>query len=402
MGDNAKTLSISYTRPFLYPYQKAILDSEKRYTVTEASTKVGKTASHIIWLFEQALKIKANQSVWWVAPVYGQAEIAYNRMKSQVTGSEFFKSNEQKLQLTLPTGAKIQFKSAERPDNLYGDDVYAAVFDEFTRAREEAWFALRSTLTATKGKCKFIGNVKGRANWGYKLASKAKNGEPDFDYFKITAYDAVREGLLDISEVESAKRELPIDVFKELYLAEPSENAANPFGFQFIKQCTMPLSTEPPVCFGVDLAKSFDWTVIIGLDKFAQVCYFERFQRDWNITKQTVVQLPKAPIKVDSTGVGDPIVEDVQRLRPNVFGFKYTSHSKQQLMEGLQVAIQQRKIGFPEGIITNELESFEYESTRTGVRYNAPIGMHDDCVNALALAWAQYQERSHDFKYVFV
>ena len=71
-------------------------------------------------------------------------------------------------------------------------------------------------------------------------------------------------------------------------------------------------------------------------------------------------------------------------------------------MEGLQVAIQQRKIGFPEGIITNELESFEYESTRTGVRYNAPIGMHDDCVNALALAWAQYQEKTHDFKYVFV
>jgi hypothetical protein len=63
MGDNIKPLSIKYTRPFLYPYQKQILDSEKRYTVTEASTKVGKTASHIIWLLEQALKIKENQSV---------------------------------------------------------------------------------------------------------------------------------------------------------------------------------------------------------------------------------------------------------------------------------------------------------------------------------------------------
>lgn len=34
----------------------------------------------------------------------------------------------------------------------------------------------------------------------------------------------------------------------------------------------------------------------------------------------------------------------------------------------------------------NELESFEYEYTRTGVRYTAPEGMHDDCVMALALA----------------
>jgi hypothetical protein len=60
---------INYTRPFLYEYQKAILNSNARFTVTEASTKVGKTASHIIWLFEQALTLKENQSVWWVAPV---------------------------------------------------------------------------------------------------------------------------------------------------------------------------------------------------------------------------------------------------------------------------------------------------------------------------------------------
>jgi len=85
-----------------------------------------------------------------------------------------------------------------------------------------------------------------------------------------------------------------------------------------------------------------------------------------------------------------------------VFGFKYSSSSKQQLMEGLQSAIHQRKVGFPEGVITKELESFEYEYTRTGVRFNAPTGMHDDCVNALALAWAQFNERKHDVKYVFI
>ena len=55
-------------------------------------------------------------------------------------------------------------------------------------------------------------------------------------------------------------------------------------------------------------------------------------------------------------------------------------------MEGLAVAIQQQKIGFPEGIIVTELEQFEYELTRTGVRYSAPEGLHDDCVCSLALA----------------
>jgi FkbM family methyltransferase len=33
-----------------------------------------------------------------------------------------------------------------------------------------------------------------------------------------------------------------------------------------------------------------------------------------------------------------------------------------------------------------ELENFEYEYTRTGVKYSAPSGMHDDAVNSIALA----------------
>ena len=131
---------INYSRPFVYEYQRKILDSPKRYTVTEASTKVGKSASHLIWLFERPLilKLKAGQQVWWVAPVYGQAEVMFNRLKNQITDRGFLKFNETKLTATYPTGAVMSFKSAEKPDNLFGDDVYAAVFDEFTRARETA------------------------------------------------------------------------------------------------------------------------------------------------------------------------------------------------------------------------------------------------------------------------
>ena len=71
--------------------------------------------------------------------------------------------------------------------------------------------------------------------------------------------------------------------------------------------------------------------------------------------------------------------------------FKFSQTSKQQLMEGLAAAIQQRKIGFPEGVITEELNNFEYVYTQTGVRYSAPSGLHDDCVMALALAWKKHQ-----------
>jgi hypothetical protein len=380
-------MQIEYTRPRLTTYQKNILDSEARYTITAASTKTGKTASHIIWLFEQALKLRDGQSVWWVAPVYQQAEIAYRRMKTQVTDKNFFTTNESKLLLTLPTGARIEFKSAEKPDNLYGDDVYACVFDEASRAREESWFALRSTLTATQGKCKLIGNVKGKKNWFYKLGERAKQGEQDYEYFKITAYDAVNEGILQLDEVEQAKRDLPKHVFDELYLAEPADDKSNPFGIDSIRACYSPMSSSVPVAFGIDLAKYTDWTVITGLDSENRVCFCDRFQADWTQTKQKIIQVVgRTPAYIDATGIGDPIVEDLQKVLPKIHGFKYTSQSKQQLIESLVMEIQGATIRFPEEPYGIELESFEYEYTRTGVRYSAPSGLHDDAVNSLALA----------------
>ena len=175
-------------------------------------------------------------------------------------------------------------------------------------------------------------------------------------------------------------------MFKELYLAEASEDGSNPFGLQHIRQCIYPVSTLPPVCFGIDLAKSTDYTVIIGLDQFGATCYYDRFQKDWRQTTQSILALPPGPIRIDSTGVGDPIAEEIQSKRGNVSGFKFTSITKQQIMEGLALSIQQKKVSFPDGLIVTELEQFEFEYTRSGVRYTAPPGLHDDCVCALALA----------------
>lgn len=386
---------IEIERPKLADYQKAILNSKARYTITEASTKAGKTFSHLWWLFEMANnppKIGANY--WWIAPVYSQAQIAFSRVKRVVAQSGVFRINESSLFIETPAGAFLWFKSAEKPDNLYGEDVYAAVFDEFTRAREAAWIALRTTLTATKAPCKFIGNVKGKGNWGYKLGLKARAGEPGYEYFKITAYDAVAAGILDAEEIEQAKRDLPEHAFRELYLAEALDDMANPFGIKFIERCIKPISNNTSTSYGVDLAKSVDWTVIIGLDDNGDICFFERWQSDWGQTRRKLVQIiGSTPAYIDSTGVGDPIVEDIKLSCSQVEGYHFSQGSKQQIMEGLVVGVQNGKVSILDGIMREEMESFEFEYTRTGVKYRAPEGMHDDMVCALALAFHKHKDK---------
>lgn len=383
-----------YQRPWLYQKQLEAIFCPERYGIIEATTKAGKTVGAMVWLTEQALAGQPGQNFWWVAPIRDQAKIVFRRLKRALPLA-LYEHNETELTISLG-GRVLWFKGADHPDSLYGDDVYAAVMDEASRSKEEAWHAVRSTLTATRGPIRIIGNVKGRRNWAYQLARKAEAGEPNMHYAKLTAFDAVEAGILALDEVDDAKRQLPSSVFRELYLAEPSDDGGNPFGLLAIRECIISeMSRQPPALFGIDLAKSVDWTVIIGLDANGQVCVFERWQKPWEDTIRDLAELAtrygSAPLLVDSTGVGDPVLERLQKLVPGRFrGFKFSSASKQQLMEGLAAAIQHQQIHVPDGVIVHELEAFEYEYTRTGVRYSAPEGVHDDCVCALALAVQQW------------
>jgi hypothetical protein len=56
-------------------------------------------------------------------------------------------------------------------------------------------------------------------------------------------------------------------------------------------------------------------------------------------------------------------------------------------MEGLAVAINGGQVGILEGVMQDELEQFEFVYSNGRVKYSAPDGSHDDCVNSLALAY---------------
>jgi hypothetical protein len=378
---------IELTRP-LYAKQSAAIFAPERYSIIEASTKSGKTHGCIAWLLEEAIKIgRDGRNFWWVAPTYNQSKIAFNRLVRSLPQELVQRTNAYELSVVLDNGAKIRHLSAEKPDGLYGEDCYGAVLDEVTRMREEAWYAIRSTLTATRSRARLIGNVKGKKNWAYKLARRAEAGEPDWHYARLTARDAIDGGVLSPEEIEDAKRSLPPEVYRELYEAEPSDDVGNPFGLDAIMACKGELSTNPSIVYGVDLAKSVDWTVIIGLDAEGAVSYFERFQLDWDGTERRVMSaVGDEPALIDSTGVGDPIFERLQKQNPLIEGFKFTQTSKQQIMEGVAVAIQNREVVIPDNVLLQELLDFEYEYTRTGTKYSAPVGLHDDTVCALALA----------------
>jgi len=372
--------SITLKLPKPHPAQRAILDSTARFRVVMAGRRFGKS---VISQADSVEKSVHGKRVAYITPTYQLGKIFFQEMVKTLP-EKIFKKNESDLVMNFITGGSIRFFTGERLDALRGLKFHHAVIDEasYISNLEDGWLnSIRPTLTDYKGTATFISTPRGK-NFFYSLFCKA---ESEWQSFKFSTYDNPH---IDPSEIDAARMQLPGPVFEQEYMANPMENAANPFGSQHISACIIPELAPGPVAFyGIDLAKSVDWTVIIGLNTNGDVCYFDRFQKDWTQTKETIRQLPKhVPIMIDSTGNGDPITEDLQKHFNSMTGFKFTGPTKQQLMEGLVSAVHQKQIRFPDGPIKNELDAFEYTYTPTGVRYSAPVGFHDDCVCALALA----------------
>jgi hypothetical protein len=387
-----------YTRPVLYPKQEAAIFCKERFAAVEASTKSGKTVGCIAWIVEKAFQYHHGQNAWWVAPVYPQADIAYRRIKNFLTPGSFTSFASPFPRIELVSGGTIWIKSADNPDSLFGEDVFDVVLDEASRAKPETWPAIRSTLSATLGNARLIGNVKGRKNFFYSLARLAERGElPGWHYAKITYHDAIDAGVLDPEDIADARRTMPEMAFQELYEAVAADDTANPFGGEHIKACVRSgLSSSPIVAWGIDLAKKQDYLVLIGLDHSGAVAGFHRWRGvPWRDSIRRIHSIvgEDTPALVDSTGVGDPVLEELQVEHGNFVGYMFSTVSKQRLMEGLSVSIQGHEVGFPEGPIRQELDSFEYHTTPAGrTLYSAPDGHPDDCVCALALARQSWTE----------
>jgi hypothetical protein len=373
--------------------QQLILDSDSRFRVVMCGRRFGKSELSQVEMISSALQ---GMSVAYITPTYNLARTFFDKLIKVIP----FENNKSELLIRFPNDGSIQFFTGERLDNLRGRKFHLVVVDEasFIPNLEDGWKnSIRPTLTDYKGKALFLSTPKGK-NYFYSLFMKG--GEPDWQSFKFTTYD---NPYIDKHEVDDARNQLPHAVFEQEYMANAMENAANPFGSNHIQDCIKPLSPLPVQFYGIDLAKSFDWSVIIGLDEHGNVAYFNRFQKDWKHTREEILTIDRSkPVMIDSTGVGDAITEDLQVHFSHMNGFKYTSSSKQQLMENLASAIHKKEIAFPDGIIKQELDVFEYQFTSNGVKYNAPSGFHDDCVNALALANRCRQVHKLTGQYYFI
>ena len=231
-------LKVYYDALPMYLKQHEAFASGIRFSFVEGSTKSGKTAAALDWQFIEWANDDGAAEHWWVAPVYGQANIAFLRMKRALHDSiklKMVQVNNTDKAFINRKGCVWRFRSGLNEDNLYGEDVKSLVLDEASRTTEDAYISCRSTLTATRGKARIIGNIRGTTNWFYSLCRRIESGDMPsaYAYHKLTSADAVAAGVLDPEEIEDARKTLPTAAFEELYLCIAHEGTASFFRLPF-------------------------------------------------------------------------------------------------------------------------------------------------------------------------
>lgn len=303
--------------------------------------------------------------------------------------------SDSELRLEFITGSSIVFASSDNYDALRGAGYHFLVLDECADIQEQAWTeVLRPTLSDTNGKALMIGTPKGR-NFFYRLFMRGL--DPLYPEWESFTAPTSTNPYIPPAEIEAAKTELPEMVYLQEYLATFLEDSAGVFrGIDGCIQGEMlPPAEHGRYVIGWDPAKYQDYSVITVLnaatkhvdwwDRSNQVDYVVQIER----VSDLATRYNRAPILMDMTGVGDPLLEQLKLRRLVADGYLFNNTSKKTLIEELVVGIEQRRCTFPDlPVLIGELRTMEYTLTPSRlVQYAAPSGAHDDAVISLALAY---------------
>ena len=388
-----------------YPKQRAVIDSiingNSFYNVMVCGRQSGKSTTLLGLILYYSIN-KAKSVSLYTAPTYGQINKILVQLMDvlQPTGI-IVSANKSSYEIKLTNGSMIYFRSTERADSIRGLAVDYLFCDESQDTNTSDFQkSILPTITARGKKCVLAGTPK-RKNLFYDYFQMGRSD--DFPNHTSYHFPSWESPYVSTEFIEEQKRTLPPKIFSQEFEAKWQENEGSVFqnlNGVCINDLWPNRDKNIRVYAGLDIGSKDDYSVLVILDELGRCLNVWRAN---NISYSEIVRKVVDTCKhynvtellCEVNGVGDPVYEQIKKEYQRATPLFQTNQTKENTIRRLIGDIQDQALELPSYNLMpefiQELEIYEYEILASGkIRYTHPNGMHDDIVDALAMAnWSR-------------
>ena len=406
--------------------QQAVLESDARFRVCRWGRRAGKNITAAIDVIEYARRPWGSEwgpddpqdvLIWWVGPTYDQAnKHGYDTIKSAIPDAWLADYGESKPRyLELQTGARIEFRTFDRPQSLQGEGVDRIILDEADQMREGIWYGdLEPMLLDTRGCALFISKPYRPRSWFHRFYDYGQSADyPEYASWYATSAD---NPFLE-ENPEDKRGTVPPHIFEREYLAQLPDDGGQVFrdlddklftgtydvevdqehdpAGEFVGEVRRsPDAVARPVSIGADFARARDYRVTLGVDAAGDLAYYHRAQNEsWDGIEAHLKAVYKTygGIVVPDATRDNKIIADLGGAGVALEPTSFTPKTKKQLIETLATLVESGDLAVPDIAALDqlhlELRQLQEDVSKTGyTRYHAPENGYDDSVDAFALA----------------
>ena len=388
-------MTIEIALPKLRNDQAAIVAHPAKVKVLAMGRRWGKTVTGGVVTLNV---LRQHGRAAWIVPAYRNGRALWRYAASvcaPLVQAGYMDVSKSERVITTHAGGFFGIYSAENIDSIRSEAFNLVVGDEAARIGEEGWQdAVRPTLADAEGDEILISTPRGK-NWFYYEFMRGQAQENG--YMSWTAPSNANPMSTIRRAYELAKTRVPERTFRQEWDAQFVEDGTL---FRNVAKLATAALLEAGLpgrqyVIGADWGRTNDATVFSVVDATAREQVFMDRMTDTDFASQRLrlmalsQKFNNAVCLVETNSIGQPQLEALQNMGVSVQGFQTTNTTKAEIINALQLAFEQETIKVLNNPVQMaELMAYEAERLPSGlIRYNAPEGMHDDTVIALALAW---------------
>ena len=418
--ENSETIEYIGFRP--YQYQRDVINevidapNTGKKVVVKSPRQRGKTLMISNILLWYSINIRGTHN-YYVSPTLKQCKEIYRAIVSAIYHSGIItRKNSTDFLIELNNGSTIAFKSAEQRDNLRGYTCNGILcIDEAAFIEDEIYYIIAPWVDYHKAVTLFTSTPWTKSGFFYRFYNMGMEGTDGVKTIDWTdsKYKEEMDTVMPPERLEEYRHIFPKNQFKTEYLGEWLDDEGSVFT-DFIKCIKFnELKPTDKLVVGIDWSNQGgnDDTVMTIMTLEGKEVYVEAMNNlgPLNQMRHIVSFLGKIQNQIvevvsEVNSLGKPYTATLKEKLPHlsIREFVTSNQSKGEIISNLQVAFEEGTIEIlPDEKQNRQLSTYSavYNPTTKVVTYNAPMGLKDDMVMALAFAWDGVRHKNKRGRY---